>query len=379
MREHFAKGTTMFLDLLTPKDYDRFSQNPSSLSEIVAALPSQGDCWVIIDEVQKVPQLLDMVHLEIEAHSRSQMGVTTERPSRRRLFFALTGSSARKLKRGRANMLAGRAFLRHLYPLVSSEFGDAFNLGFVLQWGSLPGIVTASSDEERNELLMAYIHTYLKEEILAEQLAREAPPFRRFLECAAQTNGEIVNFSSIARDVGLSSNTVLSYFQILEDTLLAYRLQPYHQSIRKRERRGPKFYLFDCGVARALLGLQNQPLLSNNYGYGRTFEHFIFLEIYRLASYAGSDFQLSYLQTKDGLEIDLLIERPGMPLALIEIKSTGTVQDVHLRGLRSVKKDFPDAQQMILSQEPRPRLVDGIHIMPWQMGIRELGFDKKTR
>ena len=227
-----------------PRDYLELSAKPDLLSERIALL-GEGEQWVVIDEVQKVPKLLDMVHLEIEAHSRSQMGVGNERPKERKLYFALTGSSARKLKRGKANLLAGRAFLNYLYPLVHKELPKDLSMEFVLAWGSLPAVITAESDSLREEILYSYVHTYLREEILEEQLAREAPPFRRFLEIAAQSNGEIVNFSSIAKDVNLSPNTIQNYYQILEDTLIAYQIPPFHQSIRKRQKTSPKYYFFD--------------------------------------------------------------------------------------------------------------------------------------
>ncbi|MCB0322560.1 MAG: ATP-binding protein [Bdellovibrionales bacterium] len=373
LRKRLPEGSTIFIDLLSPKDYDRYSRSPSSLSELLATLPEHGEFWIVVDEVQKAPALLDVVHLEIEAHRRSAEGVTDERPAKRKVSFALTGSSARKLKRGRANLLAGRALVRNLFPLVHQEFEDSFCLSQVLQWGSLPGIATTESAELRAELLGAYVHTYLKEEILAEQLAREAPPFRKFLECAAQSNGEITNYSSIAREVGVSANTVQSYYQILEDTLLGYRVFPYHRSIRKRQRVGPKMYLFDCGVVRTLLGLQDQAVLPSSYGYGRAFEHFIFLEMYRWSSYNQKNYEFCYLQTKDKLEIDFIIERPGMPLALVEIKSAERVHDQQLRAMRSVQKDFSKAEFFVLCRETQPRMVEGIHILPWQEGLYALG------
>lgn len=364
---------TTYIDLLQANDFDLYSRDPSRLSEYISTLPEAGEYWIVIDEVQKVPSLLDVVHIEIEAHGRSRLGVTDERPKERKVYFALTGSSARKLKRGQANLLAGRAFLNYLYPLTFRELDNKFSMNEILQWGSLPGVILEPSLETRSELLSAYVHTYLREEILAEQLARDAVPFRRFLECAAQTNGEIINFSSVGRDVGVSPNTVQTYYQILEDTLLGYRVLPYHQSIRKRQRVGPKMYLFDCGVTRTLLRQQNQSITDSTYGYGRSFEQAMFLEMYRLSSYQNKDYQISYLMTKDGLEIDFIIERPGLPLALVEVKSADKINDSHLRSLKSVKKDFPKAELFIMCKERTPRIVEGIKVLPWQECITELG------
>jgi len=230
-----------FIDLLDSRQFDEFSRHPVRLSEYIERLPT-GRQWVVIDEVQRVPEILNMVHLEIEDHSRSRMGVGKERPVDRELCFALTGSSARKLKRGKANLLAGRAFLYHLHPLTHCEIPTNISVEDVVAWGTLPLILNASNDEEKKELLFAYVHSYLREEILEEQIARSAPPFRRFLEVAAQMNGQIVNFSAVGRDAGVSTPTAQNYFQILEDTLLAFRLDPFHESFRKRQRGGPKYY-----------------------------------------------------------------------------------------------------------------------------------------
>jgi uncharacterized protein len=380
LRDHFSSSQVTFIDLLMPREYDELSLHPGRLSQRVASLPDKGEHWIVIDEVQKVPALLDMVHLEIEAHSRSQMGITDERPRDRKVFFALTGSSARKLKRGSANLLAGRALLRYLYPLISDEMPHEIELNDVLQWGALPEVIANSELSLRSDILTTYVHTYLREEILAEQLARETPPFRRFLEVAAQTNGEIVNFSAAARDIGVSPNTVQSYYQILEDTLLAYRVTPYHRSIRKRQRGGPKFYLFDCGVTRAMLGIEKQPITANTYGYGRAFEHFLFLEMYRRASYRGLNYSFSYLQTKNNLELDFVIDRPGIPTAVVEVKSADSIRDDHLYALKTVAKDLGSVDRFCLSLDPNPRIVDGITVLPWERGLVELGLaDSVTR
>lgn len=367
----------IFIDLLEPKTFNDFSQRPGLLSDRIALLP-EGEQWVIIDEVQKVPEILNMVHLEIEAHSRSQMGVTEERPSGRKIYFALTGSSARKLKRGRANLLAGRAFLKYLYPLTHEELIPSYSVDDVLSWGSLPSIVFSNSSSMREEFLFSYVHTYLKEEILEEQLAREAPPFRRFLEIAAQSNGEVVNYSSIGRDVGLSPNTVQSYYQILEDTLLAYQVPPYHRSIRKRQKTNPKYYFFDIGVQRMLMGAIQQPILPSSYGFGRVFEHFVFLEMYRMSSYLSKDYTFSYLQTKSNLEIDFIIERPGLPTAVVEIKSTEDVQDRHLKALLSLGKGIKGSELFCLSRDTKDRLVSGVKVLHWKRGLAELGLLRST-
>lgn len=360
------------IDLLSSMDFDRYSQHPELLSEVVAKLGS-GEQWVIIDEVQKVPALLDMVHLEIEAHSRSHMGITKERPVDRKILFAITGSSARKLKRGKANLLAGRAFLNYLYPLTSIEVPEEFSLEEILEWGTLPRIVTTSDKSERQELLYAYVNTYLREEILEEQLARSAPPFRKFLEIAAQLNGQIVNYSKIAADVGLSSPTVQNYFQILEDTLLAHRIEPFHLSIRKRQRRAPKYYLFDLGVQRALARALGTTIPPANYGFGRAFEHFVVCELIRLSAYKGYHWDFSYFMSGDNVEIDLIIERSYKDRVLIEIKSTDRVRDIDLKSLLTVGKEIEHKEAYVFSLDKIPRLTDGVNVLHWKDGLRALG------
>jgi predicted AAA+ superfamily ATPase len=360
------------IDLLGSRDFDRYSQHPELLSELIAGL-GEGAQWVVIDEVQKVPAILDMVHLEIEAHSRSSLGVTKERPAGRKILFALTGSSARKLKRGRANLLAGRAFLNYLFPLTSLELPDEYSLNQILEWGTLPRVVGTSDLMQREEFLFGYVNTYLREEILEEQLARSGPPFRKFLEVAAQSNGQIVNYSKIGEDVGLSSPTIASYFQILEDTLLAHRIDAFHLSVRKRQRQAPKYYFFDLGVQRALSRALGQALPPANYGFGRAFEHFVVCELIRLASYKRLNWDFSYLMTKDQVEIDLIIEPPGRKRILVEIKSTDHVTEADLKSLRSLGKEIEHSEKFVLSLDKIARSVDGIKILHWKDGLRELG------
>jgi predicted AAA+ superfamily ATPase len=192
----------------------------------------------VIDEVQKNPKLLDVVHLEIEKKKNIQ--------------FILSGSSARKLKRGSANLLAGRAFTFHLFPLTNFEIGSTFDLQHALEFGTLPKLLEYSVDLDCTRFLKAYVKTYLKEEIIAEQIVRKVEPFQDFLEVCAQMNGKIINFSKIATEVGVDEKTVKTYIDILADTLIGFYLPPFHRSIRKRQRIAPKFYLMDTGVKRAL-------------------------------------------------------------------------------------------------------------------------------
>ncbi len=357
LRNHFSGCNTLWIDLLLPEVEDRFALHPQLLAEQIAAREDPTD-WVIIDEVQKVPRLLDVVHSQIESTGAR---------------FALTGSSSRKLKRGSVNLLAGRAFVYHLFPFTSRELGDSFDLRAALAFGTLPGLQVLETDEEKNDFLRAYALTYLKEEVWGEHLIRSLDPFRVFIEIAAQSNGELINYSRIARDVGVDTKTVQSYFQILEDTLVAFMIEPYHRSVRKRQSQAPRFYLFDTGVSRALSRTLNVPLNPGTYAFGRAFEHFVVTEILRRNDYLKTDFRLSYLRTKDGAEVDLVIERPGQPLVLVEIKSSTQVDAADLRHLAAFRADIRDAEAVCLCRESEPRLVNKIRILPWAQGINEIG------
>ena len=355
LKEHLPQAYV--IDLLQPNTFHDLVLEPQKLIPMLEAY-APVDRWVVIDEVQKIPILLDIVHQQIESSTRR---------------FALTGSSARKLRHGAANLLAGRAFVYYLFPLTTRELGAKFSLDSALRWGTLPKLFALASDEERQDFLRSYAHTYLQEEITQEQLVRRLEPFRRFLGVAAQMNGQVLNYSKIAKDVGASVPTVQSYFQILEDTLVGFLLEPFHESIRKRQRENPKFYFFDTGVQRALAGFLRLELLPQTYAYGATFEHFLLTEIIRLAAYGKRDFRFSYLRTKDDVEIDLIIERPGMPRALVELKSTSRISEEDVRALRRLKPDIPNSEAFCLSLDPLPRSLEGVRCLPWQQGLTEIG------
>ena len=357
LRSWFSGQKVLWLDLLDPAQEDRYARRPGLLSEQIEA-GGAPEGWVVVDEVQKVPRLLDVVHAEIE-----RSGVR----------FALTGSSARKLKGGSTNLLAGRAFVYNLFPLTAAELGDSFDLQMALEYGTLPGHLDLEQPDDKAEFLRSYALTYLKEEVWAEHLVRNLDPFRSFLEVAAQCDGEIINATKIARDVGVDPKTVQSYFQILEDTLLAHILEPYHRSVRKRQSKSPRFYFMDTGVSRALSRTLNVPLNRGTYAYGKTFERFVITEAFRRCAYLKNDFRLSYLRTKDGAEVDLVIERPGLPTALVEIKSATQVDETDLRHLKSFRAVIPESEAICLSREGRPRAVEGIRIVPWRDGLEELG------
>lgn len=359
LKEHFISPDTLYIDLLSDSEFEALNLEPDSLEARLKA--SKSTRRVIVDEVQKVPALLDVVHRLIESFTGVQ--------------FILTGSSARKLKRGGANLLAGRAWVYHLYPLSFGELGEQFLLQSALEWGGLPGHLKFESDNDKKEFFRAYTSTYLREEILQEQLIRDLKPFQRFLPIAAQNSGDVINFSKIGRDVGVAPQTAESYFQILEDTLLGFRLPAFHHSLRKQERMNPKFYLFDTGVLRTLLRTIGTPLQPGTYAYGRAFEHLLIREIITLSSYARRDDEFYYYATYGGREVDLVIDRGPEGLVFIEIKSTSSVSDDDLRHLTALSREskLKDASFYCLSLDETPKKKEGVLCLHWIAGLTELG------
>ena len=344
------------IDLLDDEQYFRFLTKPHELKELLS--PSfDFSKWIIIDEVQKIPALLNAVHLLIENKDAK---------------FILTGSSARKLKKEGANLLAGRAFLNTCHPLTHIEIGEHFNLESILRFGALPKSVTSENELIKNEYLKSYVQLYIRQEIKEEQAVRNLDPFVKFLEVAAQCNGEILNFTKIGHDVGADSHAIARYYDILVDTLMGFYLEPFHQSVRKRQIQKAKFYLFDLGVKRALQNLTTVPLEKGSYGYGFAFEHFILLEIIRLNDYYRKNYKFSYLKTKDGIELDLIIERPGQELLLIEIKSTTSLPDSEISRLENIKKDLPSNKLYFLTQEKTARYLPFCEVLPWKEGIKKI-------
>lgn len=349
----FQSGDNLFIDLLDEKMESRYWRDPDLLFNDVAQI-KKG--WVIIDEVQKIPKLLDVVHKSIEFYNTK---------------FILTGSSARKLKRGGANLLAGRAFLYHLFPLTFLELKEQFDLNFVIQWGSLPKIFQFTDDNDRRDFLISYTKTYLKEEIIAEQIIRNVEGFRSFLEVAAQMNGKSLNFLKISRECGVDSKTVHSYFQILEDTLVGFWVPGFHKSVRKAQKAQPKFYFFDLGVLRALDGnLDSKPIAGTSF-YGQYFESFVVNEIFRYNSYTQKDFHISHYQTSTGQEIDLILSK-GMQNILIEIKSTRQIDRVEVEKFARISTGFKKSRRYFLSQDTVISEIEGVRCTPWQVAIKEI-------
>lgn len=357
LEDEFKLNQNLYLDLLDPETEMRFLEKPNDLVALVDAMPDSAT-HVIIDEIQKVPKLLDVVHLLIEKKKTKKI-------------FILTGSSARKLKLAGVNLLAGRAFVYHLYPLTYLELGSRFQLEAALSWGLLPKTVNLTTPLAKRKFLQSYALTYLKVEVWAEQLIKKLDPFRRFLQVAAQCNSKIVNYANIARDVGVDDKTVVTYFEILEDTLLGFMLESYRHSFRKRLRHAPKFYFIDVGIARALSKtLTIPPTPSTNY-YGDLFEQFIVTECVKLAGYNKSEYQFSYLRTENDVEVDLIVERPGEKLLLIEIKSKTCIEASDLKSLLNIARDFPESEAICLSCDPYTKKIENVMIYPWQIGIKK--------
>lgn len=359
--EHVFKSIAhLYIDLLDIHQERKYLQDPQILHAEVLALEDNIK-FIVIDEVQKIPELLDVVHSLIERTDKK---------------FVLTGSSARKLKQGHANLLAGRAVVRNLYPFSFLELGDTFDLDQALAFGLLPKLEEFDDEADKIDFLRAYAHLYLKEEIWAEHLIRKLSPFQYFLEVAAQSNGDVINVLNIARDVGVDSKSISQYFSILEDTLIGFNLPAFSNSFRKRLVQKSKFYFIDTGLVRALSRTLAVPLSAGTYEYGKLFESFIVLECYKLANYFFPDYRLSYLRTQDGLEIDLVIERPGAALLFIEIKSTDKIRPDHLRPLQMVAKDFGDkAEYVCFACVDKALKFDQVMVYPWQDGIKKyLGF-----
>jgi predicted AAA+ superfamily ATPase len=338
------------INLLDPEQENLYSVAPERLLQQLESSRARYE-WVVIDEVQRAPKLLDVAHFLIEKKKQK---------------FILTGSSARKLKRGAANMLAGRAFVNHLFPLTHLELGEKFDLAEVLQWGSLPALFSLN-DEEKKEYLKSYAFTYINEEIKSEQLVRNLVSFRKFLPVSAQMNGEELNYAKIAKDVSVDEKTVANYYSILEETWMGFFLESFHLSIRKSQREKSKFYWFDLGVKRILDQTLYSALVPKTAFYGDAFEHFIILEVFRLNEYFKKDYRLSFLKTNNGGEIDLILSK-GRNHYAIEIKSTSRVDEKEAHKLEVLAKDIPDIKKIYyLSQDPVPQKIGKVECVPWAL------------
>lgn len=332
----------VWIDLLKTDDYRHYLQNPERLREELTAHP-QLPRLVVVDEIQKVPQLLDEIHWLIE---------------NRGLHFALCGSSARKVKRGAANLLGGRAVRYELHGLTAEEIGPDFDLTRLVNHGFLPRIYLA---DRPSRLLRSYVSDYLKEEVAAEALVRNLPAFSEFLNVAALSDTHLVNFSTIARECGVSSNTIKAYFGILEDTLLGRWLPGYRKRPKRRVIAAPKFYFADVGIVNYLA--MRGELRPGSELFGKAFENWVFHELVAANAYSERYQQLAYWRLASGIEVDFVVD--DMRVA-IEAKATAKVTADHLKSLRALRIDHPRVRNRVLvCLEPRSRRTDdGILILP---------------
>ena len=291
-----------------------------------------------------------------------------------KIKFALTGSSARKLKKGGANLLANRAASFALNPFTAYELGDHFELSQALRFGLLPKFWQEKNLEEKDieRALYSYVQTYLKEEIAAEQLVRNLDPFRRFLVASAQSNAKIINYSKIEKDAGISSGQAERHFEIIIDTLIGRYLHPYEKSVRKRQTKKAKFYFFDTGVLRALQNMAGETLDPSTYEYGDIFETFIINEFFKLKDALEKRWEFSYLRTKDNVEIDLIIEKPKGETLLIEIKSGVTIKTEHIKSLNTIAKSFKQPKKYILGNFKHCEMIDEVRCLHWLDGLKEI-------
>jgi len=336
----------LWFDLLLSSEYKRLSVKPDILRETVLA--NRDIQLVVIDEIQRIPELLNEVHWLI-----SNYGVR----------FILSASSPRKILRYGANLLGGRALRYELYPLVSAEIPD-FDLMRAINNGLLPRHYDAANPQR---MISAYIGNYLRDEIVAEARLRNAGTFARFLEIAALTNGEMINYTNIASDCGTSAVTIKEYFQIMEDTLIGRYLPAFQKRPKRRVITAPKFYLFDVGIANHLLGRGR--IEQGTELFGKAFEHFIYQEIYAYSRYSENEFPIYFWRTASQLEIDFVL---GDHEAAIEVKAAEQASDRHLRGLKAFMEEYTVKKAILISNDPLPRLAGNILILPWKVFLDRL-------
>lgn len=340
----FPKST--YFDLLLFDVYERLQKNPSLIRENILATEPKSP--VIIDEIQRIPALLNEIHWLI---------------ANKNIQFILSGSSPRKIVRSGANLLGGRALRSELYPLVYKEIPD-FNLIRALNHGLLPKHYLS---EKPAALISAYIGSYLQDEIVAEARIRNIQTFSRFLEAVAFSNGEIVNYSNIAAECGVSSPTIQAYFHILEETLIGRFLPSYRKRPKRRVIQAPKFYFFDVAIANYLL--KRRSIEMGSESFGGSFEHFIYHEIYAHSKYSGLNYPISYWRTASQIEIDFVL---GENEIGIEVKGSQQINSRHLKGLRSFSEEYEVKKLILVSADPYTRQIGNITAMPWNAFLDQL-------
>lgn len=335
----------LWFDLLLSDLYQRLLINPEYLRETILA---QEKKTVVIDEIQRIPILLNEVHWLIVNHG---------------IQFILSGSSPRKILRSGENLLGGRALRYELFPLVSHEIPE-FDLLRALNNGLLPKHYLS---ENPKKLISAYIGSYLQDEIIAEAKIRNIDVFAKFLGAAAFSNGEIVNYTNIATECGVSSPTIKEYFQILEDTLVGRFVPVFQKKPKRRVIKAPKFYYFDVGVTNYLLKRSKIELGTEQFG--NAFESFILQELMAHSHYSGLEYGISYWRTASQLEVDFIL---GNHEVAIEVKGSKNVNSSHLKGLKAFMEEYQVKKALVVCNEPLPRIVEGIEILPYSVFLERL-------
>lgn len=343
------------VNLLLNDTFFLYSRNPSLFrNEVIEKIKNEKIKTIFIDEVQRLPELLNEVQYLMQNFDCN---------------FILTGSSARKLRRGGANLLGGRAVQRYLFPFTYEEIKNLFKLDDALLFGTLPPII-GKPNKEKIDVLNSYINSYLREEIQSEGIVRNLGGFSRFLDMSASQFGELTSYSAISRECQLPVRTIQSYYEILEDTLIGFKLESWRKSIRKRLSAHPKFYFFDSGIVNAINKRLTAPL--DNQLKGRLFEQFIILETYRMIHYLQSESNIFYWRTNHGAEVDLLIEKHGKLTAAIEIKSTSNISGSHLSGLRAFKEENPKSPAYMVCLAKNKYELNKVEILPWDNYLKLL-------
>jgi len=336
------------INLLRGKEFLRLSSSPWELETMIeGAQRGANNEIIVIDEVQRVPELLNEVHRLMEE---------------RNMKFLLTGSSARTLRSKGVNLLAGRAWRADLFPLVCNEI-PKFQLDSFLRYGGLPSVVTSNNPEEE---LHAYVETYLTEEIKAEGAVRQLPAFSRFLKVATINSGLRINFANVASDSQVPPSTVTEYYTLLEDTLIGFRLEPWTKSVKRKATQTARFYIFDVGVFHTLN--ETRELSRNSDLYGRSFEHFIAQELRAYLSYSRSREKLSFWRSQSGAEVDFCV---GETVA-IECKASGRATLRDAKGLQALREEGVFEKFLVVSNDEIPRIENQITFMPWQHFVKEL-------
>ncbi|MFP5288820.1 MAG: ATP-binding protein [Thermoanaerobaculia bacterium] len=348
LRETYPEA--LWIDLLKPEVLRQYVARPERLREIVLGNPSRE--VVVIDEVQKAPVLLDVVHDLIESKAGPR--------------FVLTGSSSRKLKREGVDLLAGRALLRSLHPFMAAELGEHFSLDMALTEGLVPLVW---SSEQPEEVLKAYVGLYLREEVQMEGLVRRIDGFARFLEAVSFSHGSVLNVSEVARECQVSRKTVEGYLEILEDLLLAFRVPVFSKRAQRNLTAHPKFFWFDAGVFVAMRPAG--PLDRPEEIRGAALEGLVAQHLRAWIDYSGEDFTLGFWRTRSANEVDFVIYgRHGF--WALEVKHSATIRPADLRGLKAFREDYPEAELRLLYRGEEALVVDGIRCVPCEGFLREL-------